>query len=141
MKIRILFLLLIMPFSVIAQDSKKEKKEIEKVVLGYIENFYANDYDKMEKFLHDELSKRGINQNGKLNKNLSKEALKNLMSKKRALPARMQSNKVSAIFIDRKFASAILSTGYPKVKWKEYIHLAKFNGKWLILDVFWNFDE
>lgn len=137
-KIRILTVLLIMPLVIVGQN---DKKNIEATVLGYIENFYANDYNKMEKFLHDEITKRGLNQNGKINKNLSKKELKKLLYTKKVLSKRYQKNLVSNIFIDREFATAVLITGYPNVKWKEYIHLVKLNGKWLIMDVFWNFEE
>ncbi|MEL7123012.1 MAG: nuclear transport factor 2 family protein [Bacteroidota bacterium] len=140
-KIRILAVLLMLPFCLLAQNEGNEEKAIEKVILGYIENFFTNDFEEMEIYLHERLAKRGINQGGRLSKEFSKSELKALMNSKQALPLKYQSNKVDSIFIDRSFSSAILSTGYPNVKWKEYIHLAKLDGKWQIMNVFWNFDK
>lgn len=140
-KIRIILALTVLPFLACAQNNEQEKQEIKTAVLGYIENFFLNDYNNMEKHLHDRLAKRGVNQDGTLSEEYPKPALKALMNNKQALPLNLQSNKVDSIFIDRNFASAILSTGYPGLKWKEYIHLAKLEGEWLIMDVFWNFEE
>lgn len=127
--------------SVSQEEKNVESIQIESVIKGYIENFFLNDYDKMEVFLHERLSKRGINQNGKLNKNVSKLDLKEIMSKQREFPLKYQRNKVRDIKIYNRIATAILDTGYPKARWKEYIHLAKLNGKWIVLDVVWCFDE
>ncbi len=123
-----------------AQQGNEEEK-IKATILAYIENFFTNDYDKMEKHLHDRLAKRGIDQAGRLSDDFPKSVLKELMSNKQPLPLRLQENKVDSIFIDQKMASAVLTTGYPNVKWKEYIHLAKLQGKWIIMDVFWIFDQ
>lgn len=122
------------------QRSEEEQK-IEATILAYIENFFINNYDEMEKHLHDRLAKRGIDQAGELSDDFPKSVLKELMTNKQPLPLRLQKNKVDSIFIDQKMASAVLTTGYPSVKWKEYIHLAKLKGKWIIMDVFWIFDQ
>jgi len=118
-----------------------EEKLIEKTILGYIENFFLNDYEKMAPYLHDRLSKRGLGPDNQLSEDFSREALKTLMSNKRPLPLSAQRNEVTAIFRDRNVATATLSTGYPTTRWKEYINLARIDGRWIIMDVFWNFDE
>lgn len=118
-----------------------EKSKVEKVVKGYIENFFINDYDKMEVFLHEKLAKRGVNQDGKLSPDYSKEDLKELMKNKRVFPLEYQRNKVRDIKINSRVATAVLETGYPKARWIEYIHLVKLKGKWIILDVVWCFNK
>lgn len=96
----------------------------------------------MEVFLHERLSKRGVNADGTLNFDVSKEDLRIMMSNKRAMPLSMQKNTVSKIFIDQnRVATAVLDTGYPKTRWKEYVHLAKLDGKWVIADIFWCFEN
>ncbi len=140
MKFKIIMLLLLSVNLLKAQDHKKDKLEIENTIIGYIENFFQNNYDDMEKHLHARLSKRGIEKNGMISEDYSKNDLKEMMTNKSPLPLPQQSNLVSGIFIDRDFASAILDTGYPTTRWKEYIHLAKLKGTWVIMDVFWIFD-
>ncbi len=146
-KISLFAILLLFPFAqgFDKEESKPEtsdEEEIERVIIGYIENFFLNDYGKMEAFLHDMLSKRGINADGSLNVDVSKQDLKTMMSNKRAMPLTMQKNTVSKIFTDQgSVATAVLDTGYPNTRWKEYIHLAKLDGKWIILDIFWCFEN
>ena len=118
-----------------------EKIKVEKVIKGYIENFFINDYAKMEVFLHERLAKRGVNSDGKLSPDYSKLDLKELMSSKRAFPLKHQWNKVRDIKINNRVATAILETGYPKTRWIEYVHLVKLNSKWVILDVVWCFNK
>jgi hypothetical protein len=118
-----------------------EEEQIEAAIQGYIVNFFLNKYDEMEVHLHEELSKRGVNSNGKLNENVSKAALKEMMQNKQVLPLSSQKNVVTEIKIDKRVATAILDTGYPRTRWKEYVHLAKLDGKWVIMDVFWCFEK
>ncbi len=140
-----LFLVLCLVFQGNTQAAEKtsieDEEQIKAVIMGYITNFFLNDYEKMEGNLHERLSKRGVNPDGKLSKDYSKSALKNLMEKKRAMPLTMQKNTVSEIRIGNRVATAILDTGYPRTRWKEYIHLAKLDGKWIITDVFWSFEK
>ncbi len=138
MKKFMITMLLLLSFNLLrAQDNDRDN--IETVIITYIENFFRNDYNNMEKCLHDRLSKRGLDKQGVLSEDFSKEDLKAMMANKKPLPATQQSNRVSEISIDRNFASAVLDTGYPSTRWKEHIHLAKINGVWIIMDVFWNF--
>jgi hypothetical protein len=140
MKFKIIVLILLSTNLLKAQDREKDKLEIKNTIIGYIENFFLNRYDDMEKHLHARLSKRGIENNGMISEDYSKNDLKEMMTNKSPLPLAQQSNLVSGILIDRNFASAILETGYPTTRWKEYIHLAKLDGTWVIMDVFWIFD-
>lgn len=119
----------------------KEQNNIKNVINGYIENFFENKYEEMEVNLHEQLSKRGVNQNGTLNDNVSKQKLKEIMEKQRAFPKKYQKNIISDIKVNNRVATAVLKTGYPKTRWTEYIHLAKFNNKWIIMDVFWCFEN
>ncbi len=138
-----IFLLLLVPLQenlVCAQGADAEHDQVEQAVLGYIENFFINDYDVMQQYLHPRLSKRGLDSYGDLSEDFRKEDLRQLMSSKPPLPRAQQDNQVLDVFVDRYFASAILHTGYPNTRWKEYVHLAKLEGKWVIMDVFWMFD-
>ena len=138
MKFKITMLILLSANLLMAQD--QDNIEIETVITNYIQSFFLNDYTKMDKSLHERLSKRGMDNKGVLSEDYSKNDLKVLMGNKKPLPLSQQSNRVSGIFIDRNFATAILDTGYPSTRWKEYIHLAKIDGVWIIMDVFWNFE-
>jgi len=125
----------------IVQKDTTVEAAIQKVILGYITNFFLNDYEKMEGNLHERLSKRGVKQDGKLSEDYSKEKLHQLLKSNRPLPLEYQKNEITRVEVYGDVALAILETGYPSVRWTEYIHLAKLEDNWIIMDVFWSFYE
>lgn len=118
-------------------QTQEEETEIKRTILTYIENFFENKYEPMAAVMHPRLSKRGINPDNKLSDEYGLEVLKELMTNKTALPQDRQKNTVKDITIFKNVATARLDTGYPNIKWVEFIHLAKIDGQWLIMDVFW----
>lgn len=128
-----------------AQDQENQAKKevaIKATVLQYIENFFENKYEPMAAVLHPRLAKRGLNYKRTGDRRLSKEygldALKKLMATKRAFPKEHQRNQVKVLEVFRNQASVRLVTGYPKMRWVEYMHLANIDGKWMIMNVFWD---
>ncbi|NVK53277.1 MAG: nuclear transport factor 2 family protein [Flavobacteriaceae bacterium] len=132
----LLFTILLSANSILAQENEKD---IEKAVLSYIENFFENKFDAMNSVLHPRLSKRGLNPNGQINEDLPPKKLKEMMQKKRPLLLSKQQNKVEDIRIFKNTAQATLITGYPNMKWKEYVTLVRINGKWKLIDIFWEY--
>ncbi|WP_299362919.1 nuclear transport factor 2 family protein [Winogradskyella sp.] len=129
-------------FTAIAQQEDLENKAIEKTVLNYIENFFENNFDEMNKSLHPRLAKRGLNQDGTtLSDDFPPEKLKELMATKPKFDLKHQNNSVENISIFGNMASASLNTGYPNLRWVEYIHLVKLNDDWKIINVFWEFKK
>lgn len=64
-----------------------------------------------------------------------------MIQNKQVLLLTAQKNIVADIRIDKRVATAVLAMGYPRTRWKEYMHLAKLDGKWVIMDVFWSFEK
>jgi hypothetical protein len=125
-------------------DILKEKKAIETAVLGYIENFFENDIVAMQAYLHPELSKGGISKKRGATdlfyEKMPMERLKKMMETKKPLVRDLQKNEVKILDVFRNTASVRLETGYPnKMRWIEYIHLSKTNGKWLVNNVLWDY--
>ena len=131
----LLIALLLSATSLVAQ----QEKSIEKAVLTYIENFFENKFDNMNSVLHPRLSKRGLNLNGQINEDLPPAKLKEMLEKKRPLPVSKQQNKVEDISVFRNTARAKLTTGYPNMKWIEYVTLVKVNNQWKLIDIFWEY--
>lgn len=134
-----IFVLLIALFLTATSLVAQEEKAIEKAVLTYIENFFENKFDTMNSVLHPRLSKRGLNLNGQINEDLPPAKLKEMLEKKRPLPVSKQQNKVEDISIFRNTARAKLTTGYPNIKWIEYVTLVKVNNQWKLIDIFWEY--
>jgi len=137
----ILFVLLISGYSSYAQSKTIETKAIEKVIINYIENFFENNYEAMNKSLHPRLAKRGLNQDGTISEDFPPKKLKELMLTKPKFEVKHQNNLVENINVFGNMAKASLKTGYPRLKWIEYIHLVKQNGRWKIINVFWEFKK
>lgn len=124
-----------------AQMDTVETNAIEKSILNYIENFFENNFDSMNESLHPRLAKRGLNPDGTLSDDFPPEKLKELMLTKPKFEVKHQYNVVEDITIYGGMASASLRTGYPKLRWTEYIHLVKQDGDWKIINVFWEFKK
>ena len=140
-KVITIIIALISAVSSHAQLQIDENTAIEKTVLNYIENFFENNYDVMNESLHPRLAKRGLNPDGTLSDDFPTEKLKELMLTKKKLELKHQDNVVEDITIYGNMASASLRTGYPKLRWIEYIHLMKQEGNWKIINVFWEFKK
>lgn len=136
---KIILILSIAFISTSTINAQQKEKAVEKAVLTYIENFFENNFDAMNAVLHPRLSKRGLNQNGQINENLPPAKLKAMMGRKRAFPLSNQKNKVENITILNNTATARLTTGYPNMKWIEYVTLVNTDGKWKIIDLFWEY--
>ncbi len=142
MKIKKLMFLLLFVGSVSviqAQETTNENEAVEKAVLNYIENFFENKFDAMNSSLHPRLAKRGLNPDGTIYEDLPPAKLKVMMAEKKALTLEHQKNTVDQISVFGKMASASLTTGYPNMKWKEYVHLVKEKGDWKIINIFWEY--
>lgn len=140
-KLFFIAILLLSSFVVSSQTATTEEKKIEKSILNYIENFFENNYDAMNKSLHPRLAKRGFNPNGTLSEDFPPEKLKTLMLSKPKYNVERQRNFVEKISVYGNMASASLRTGYPRTRWTEYIHLMKHDGQWKIINVFWEFEK
>lgn len=136
-----LIIVLISTLTSYAQSETSENIAIEKTILSYIENFFENNYDTMNASLHSRLAKRGLNPDGTLSDDFPPEKLKELMRTKPKFDVKYQHNVVENITVYGNMASASLRTGYPKMRWTEYIHLVKEKGRWKIINVFWEFKK
>ncbi len=140
-KIFIILIVLLSTVTSHAQLKTDENTEIEKTILNYIENFFENNFDTMNESLHPRLAKRGLNPDSTLSDDFPPEKLKELMLTKQKFELKHQYNVVEDITIYGNMANASLRTGYPKLRWTEYIHLMKQDGNWKIINVFWEFEK
>ena len=140
-KVFIILIVLISAVTSHAQSDTTENAAIEKTILNYIENFFENNFDKMNVSLHPRLAKRGLNQDGTLSDDFPPEKLKELMSTKQKFDVEHQKNVVEDIIVYGNMARASLRTGYPRLRWTEYMHLMKQDGSWKIINVFWDFKK
>ena len=112
--------------------------EIKAACLDYIEGYYTADAARMEKALHPELAKRIVTKDDKGRYRLGQMSAMTLVQATRngggkEIPAAQQQKDVTVLDIYENAASAkiVAST------WIDYLHLAKWNGQWKIVNVLW----
>jgi hypothetical protein len=120
--------------SVFAQD---EKKAIEKAILNYVEAFYEADTSRAYESIITDLAKRGYYQKGTevVEAKMSFEQLVRLAKRwKASQNITPESPKKITVFdvLDK------IATAKVEALWGiDYFHLAKVNGKWMIINVLW----
>lgn len=111
---------------------------IRAAALDYIDGYYAADAARMERALHPDLAKRIVRTNDQGRSSLGQMSAMALVQGTRSgggrdTPAAERHNQVTIFDIYGGAASAkIYASG-----WVDYLHLAKWNGRWVIVNVLW----
>ena len=111
---------------------------IRQAALDYIEGYYEGNGDRMERALHPELAKRIVRSNEQGRSMLQQMSAMSLVLGTRAgggkdTPVADRRKDVTILDIYQNAASAkIYASG-----WVDYLHLAKWNGRWVIVNVLW----
>ena len=141
-KIIVIFIVLVvLIFSVfVLAENEAEKAAIKNAALDYLEGWYDGDAMRMERALHPEFfTKRGI----LVNPNTGQMATPHLNAEMmigfvkqgggKSFPREKLKNEVIILDIYKNTASVkAISAQY-----MDYIHLAKFDGKWMIVNILW----
>jgi hypothetical protein len=111
---------------------------IRQAALDYIEGYYEGNGDRMERALHPELAKRIVRVDERGRYQLGQMSAMTLVEGTRAgggkdTPVAERRKDVTIFDIYQNAASAkIYASG-----WVDYLHLAKWNGRWVIVNVLW----
>lgn len=121
-----------------AQQSETEQA-ITRTVLNYAEGWYEGDAAKMESALLPDLAKRRIEPAGEGRNRVSELSSLGLVQMARTgygknTPKAEQKKDVKILDIFRETATVRLEMR----DWVDYMHVAKYNGKWLIVNVLWD---
>lgn len=134
-----LVLMLIAGFSIggFAQ-AEAERDGIKRAALNYAEGWYEGNADKMESSLHPDLAKRIARTNDKGQTRLDQMTAMSLVQGTRGgygkqTPKDEQQKDVTILDVLGGAATVKLEMR----DWVDYMHIAKSNGKWLIVNVLW----
>lgn len=135
-----LFLLTVFAFQANAQAkvSDEDKAAITATALDYIEGWYEGNAERMERALHPDLAKRIVRTNDKGQSALGQmSALSLVQGVKRGggkdTPKDKQQKDVTILDVFGNAASVKVVAS----DWIDYLHIAKFNGRWVIVNVLW----
>lgn len=115
-----------------------EASALKQTALDYIEGWYEGNAERMERALHPELAKRIVRTNAEGNSRLDQmSAMTLVQATKRGggkqTPTEKQQKDVTILDVYENAASVKVVAS----DWIDYLHMAKFNGRWVIVNVLW----
>ena len=109
----------------------------EGAALDYIQGYYAGDEARMERALHPDLAKRIVRTNPNNGRSslgqMSAMTLVQISRNKAADPEDQWVDDVTILDIFENVASVRVDAA----TWIDYLHIAKWNGEWKIVNVLW----
>ncbi|MDQ2943554.1 MAG: nuclear transport factor 2 family protein [Candidatus Dormibacteraeota bacterium] len=118
-----------------------EDAAITRTALDYIEGWYDGDAARMERSLHPQLAKRLVEQNvssslsAKPGDRLHEMSALRLVQSTRHDPTPAQERRTEVTILDRFENAASVRVDF--MEWVDFIHMAKWNGQWVIVNVLW----
>ena len=137
----IILVLLAMTLTVgaVPRQASDESAAIRATALDYVEGWYTGDAARMERALHPELAKRIVNTNPQNGRNsLNQQSAMTLVQNTRngggkdTPPEQMQKDVVILDVYQNAASVRATMSG-----WIDYMHMAKWNGRWVIVNVLW----
>src|SRR5688572_33243667 len=111
---------------------------IRQTALDYIEGWYEGNAERMERALHPDLAKRIINTDQRGRNVLGHQSAMTLVQNTRRgggkdTPAAERRTEVRILDIFGNTASVRVDAD----RWIDYLHIARWNGRWVIINVLW----
>ena len=122
-----------------AKASEADLAAIKQTALDYIEGYYEGNAERMERALHPELAKRIVRTDPNSGRSrLDQMSAMTLTQGTRArasspTPKEKRQNDVTVLDVFENAASVKVVAS----EWIDYLHVAKFNGRWVIVNVLW----
>jgi hypothetical protein len=126
------------PISALSCQSRSDSAAIRQAALDYIQGWYTGDATRMEGALHPELAKRIVRSDTLGNFRLDQQSAMTLVQNTRRgygkeTPEADRRDDVRILDIYRNAASARIDAS----QWIDYLQLAKWRGRWVIVNVLW----
>jgi len=121
------------------EDNLKADAEIKQAVLNYIEAWYRGEPERGNRSLHPELAKRIVKVDPDTGENRLEMMSASTLYERwqsgdgKKTPKELQLKDVTILNKYGDMASVKLETG----AWVDYMHLAKFNNEWVIINILW----
>ncbi len=119
-------------------QSDADREAIKRTALNYAEGWYEGNAEKMESALHPDLAKRIARSNDKGQTRLDQMSAMSLVQGTRSgygkqTPKEEQQKDVTVLDVLGGAATVKLEMR----DWVDYMHIARSNGKWVIVNVLW----
>jgi hypothetical protein len=125
----------------LAAQSAADSAAIRATALDYIEGWYTADATRMERALHPELAKRIVQTDPQGRSRLGQQSAMTLVMGTRRgggsdIPPDKRRSDVRILDVYGNAASVRVKAA----TWVDYMHVAKSNGRWVIVNVLWEMD-
>ncbi len=119
-------------------QSAADSAAIRATALDYIDGWWEGNAERMERAVHPDLAKRIVNVNDRGRNVLGHQSAMTLVQSTRRgagreTPAAERRSDVRILDIFGNTASVRVDAG----GWVDYMHIAKWNGRWVIVNVLW----
>jgi hypothetical protein len=118
--------------------SDADREAIKATALDYVEGWYEGNAERMERALHPDLAKRIVNTNEQGRSQLGQMSAMSLVQgvkrgggKDTAKEKQQKDVVILDVFENAASVKAVMSG------WVDYMHIAKFNGRWVVINVLW----
>ncbi|MCI0355974.1 MAG: nuclear transport factor 2 family protein [Acidobacteria bacterium] len=134
----LLLTLLTVPAAADSKVSPEDEAGIRAAALDYVEGYYEGNPDRMERALHPHLAKRiartDANGRTRLDQMSAMELVQIIrLGTGKNIPKDKQVKSVTILDVFGNSASVRAEM----LEWVDYMHLAKVNGQWKIINVLW----
>lgn len=121
-----------------AQTPADTQAAIRQTALDYIEGWYEGNAERMERALHPELAKRIVRSSQEGRSRLDQMSAMSLVLGTRRgggkdTPKEKQLKEITILDVYENAASVKIVAS----EWIDYLHVAKWNGRWVIVNVLW----
>lgn len=132
------FMMLAVTARTTSAQTQADSAAIRQTALDYIQGWYTGDGPRMERALHPELAKRIVRSDSLGNFRLDQQSAMTLVQGTRngfgtQTPQADRRDDVRILDIFRNAASVRVDASY----WVDYLQLAKWKGRWVIVNVLW----
>lgn len=120
-------------------QSAADREAIKQTALDYIEGYYEGNAERMERSLHPDLAKRIVRADPSTGKSrlehmtASRLVQVTQMRQGRPTPKEKQQKDVTLLDVFENAASVKIVAA----DWIDYLHVSKFDGRWVIVNVLW----
>lgn len=119
--------------------SEADLAAIKQTALDYVEGWYEGNAERMERALHPDLAKRIVRTDPKSGRSRLEQmsamglvlGVRNGGGKNTPKEKQMKEVYILDVFGNTASVKAVMSD------WIDYLHIAKFNGRWVIVNVLW----
>jgi len=124
--------------STMSAQTAADSAAIRQTALDYIEGWYEGNAERMERAVHPDLAKRIINTDQRGRSVLGHQSAMTLVQNTRRgggkeTPVAQQRKDVRILDVFGNTASVRVDAS----GWIDYMHIAKWNGRWVIVNVLW----